>query len=165
MIIRLRTTRRSSYPSRVSDRESTHPWRERPGRAYPPHCVSYQHQAKSARRCQHERYFCILRQHQTHVGVLAEPMIQTFEQRAGFLEGVKDGAISTSRAPKLIMTAQTHAKVVRADISTPQTSLYYTHKDNRMISSRSKPSPRASPFISDIVRDLNQTYALPSNPP
>jgi hypothetical protein len=62
-------------------------------------------------------------------------MIQTFEQRAGFLEGVKDGAISTSRAPKLIMTAQTHAEVVRADISTPQTIFYFSDTENRMISS------------------------------
>jgi hypothetical protein len=62
-------------------------------------------------------------------------MIQTFEQRAGFLKGVKDGAISTSRAPELIMTAQTHAKVVRADISTPQTILCVTDKENSMISS------------------------------
>jgi hypothetical protein len=74
-------------------------------------------------------------------------MIQTFEQRAGFLKGVKDGAISTSRAPKLIMRAQTHAKVIRADVSTPQTILYFTRKENRMISSQFIPSHLASPLI------------------
>ena len=96
-------------------------------------------------------------------------MIQTFEQRAGFLEGVQDGAISTSSAPRLIKTARTHTKIVRADISTPQTILYFNHTENRMISSAPNhllvPARESRTIISDIVRYLNQTYALPSNPP